>query len=199
MESVRILIAEDEPVVGFMLKSIIQRIRKDIEIESVANGEEAIQKAIEFAPHVFLLDWMMPVMDGLEVTKALREMEAFKHTPIVMITSATPNESNLSEAFDAGVTDYISKPFNKIELQLRITASIKTAMSYQDLVFAKLKAEHATRELNSINRQLQTTQKGLESELNLQKDYNETLKNAMEMVKAAKEQLAALYTKEITG
>lgn len=111
-----ILIADD-------LRTNRMVMRKALEEEGytfieASNGQEAVEMAIEHQPEVIIMDGLMPVMDGFEAVRALRTLESFKRTPILMISSLSDEKMKL-KAIEAGVNDFISKPFEKMELILR--------------------------------------------------------------------------------
>ena len=87
------------------------------------NGQEAIELTIKHEPDVILMDAIMPIMNGFEATKILRERENSIRTPILMISSLT-DKSDKILAIDAGVNDFISKPIDRIELITRCKAYV---------------------------------------------------------------------------
>jgi CheY-like chemotaxis protein len=97
-----------EDVVGFMNP-----------LEALAALEQGTAQ-----PDLILLDIMMPEMDGIELCARIRVLEAWRDTPIIMLTSRVDMES-LSQAFMAGANDYVTKPFNRIELQARMRSSLR--------------------------------------------------------------------------
>ncbi len=82
------------------------------------NGQEALEQCIELMPDVILMDAIMPVMDGYESTKAIRNIEEFSRIPILMITALSEKDDKI-KALEMGVNDFISKPFDKHELIAR--------------------------------------------------------------------------------
>ena len=84
-----------------------------------ADGEEAIKVAVNDLPDIILLDVMMPKMDGFEVCKKLRENDATAHIPIYLITALDDRDSRI-RGIDAGAYDYISKPFDRVEILAKI-------------------------------------------------------------------------------
>jgi len=80
-------------------------------IVQAIDGEEALAKAFSERPDLILMDRSLPKIDGLEVTRRLRQEEAFKGVPIVAIT-AHAMRGDREKAFEAGCDDYISKPIN---------------------------------------------------------------------------------------
>ena len=90
------------------------------------NGHEAIELVKTYNPDVILMDAVMPLMDGFETTKLLRTLENSARTPILMISSLT-NKTDKMTAIDVGVNDFISKPFDRIELLTRCKAYVYRA------------------------------------------------------------------------
>ena len=85
------------------------------------NGQEALSAALSTPFDVMIVDWMMPKMDGLTLIKRLRE--AGQQAIVIMLT-AKSEEEDLIEAFEAGVDDYLTKPFSSRELMVRIKAHL---------------------------------------------------------------------------
>jgi len=97
--------------------------REEYTFIEATNGSEAAQLAIEHRPDVILMDAMMPVMDGFEASEQIRAERKTERIPILMITALSDNEDKL-KAIEAGVNDFISKPFNRLELITRCRAYI---------------------------------------------------------------------------
>ncbi len=114
-----ILIVDDVSVNRMTIKLSLKG--EDYDFVEASNGIEAIEKAQERHPDVILMDAMMPEMDGFEATKKIREIEAIQRTPILMITSLE-NKDDKIYALEAGVNDFVSKPFDKTELKARCRA-----------------------------------------------------------------------------
>jgi signal transduction histidine kinase len=110
----RILVADDEEA---MRKFIVRQLA-DYELVQAADGKAAWELAQLTQPDLIILDLMMPEMDGIEVTRKIRESESLARVPIILIT-AQASESPRLEALEAGVNDFISKPFSTVELSVR--------------------------------------------------------------------------------
>jgi EAL domain-containing protein (putative c-di-GMP-specific phosphodiesterase class I)/CheY-like chemotaxis protein len=128
-----ILIADD-------LKTNRLVIKKALEDESytfieASNGEEAIALAKEHEPTIIIMDGLMPVMDGFEAVKILRTLEAFQRTPILMISSLSEDAMKL-QAIEAGVNDFISKPFEKMELIVRCRSYVEVARTNSQYILS---------------------------------------------------------------
>lgn len=116
MPNAKILIVDDVAVNRLTIKLSLKKDAYSF-IEA-QNGIEAIQKAKEHQPDIILMDAMMPLMDGFEATAKIRKIESIQRTPILMITSLENKEDKI-KALEVGVNDFISKPFDKSELQAR--------------------------------------------------------------------------------
>jgi len=132
----KILIIEDH-------KDIIEIVeyhlgKEGYRVDSALTGEEGLNKIETDTPDLLLLDLMLPKMSGLEVCKALREKEATKRLPIIMLT-AKGEEEDVVRGLEMGADDYIPKPFGNKELLARIktvlrrTSASKELMTYKDL------------------------------------------------------------------
>lgn len=111
-----ILIADDNEDVRTYLASCL---KNDYIIEIAKNGQECEDIAFNTTPDLIILDVMMPLKDGFEVCKTLKTDERTSHIPIIMLTAKADMDSRL-EGLEQGADDYLSKPFHKKELLLRI-------------------------------------------------------------------------------
>jgi two-component system KDP operon response regulator KdpE len=117
----RILVCDDEPQILRALKVIL----RDAGYEAVttSTGEEALDRAAVKPPEAAILDLMLPDIDGVEVTRRLRE---WSEMPIVVL-SAVGEEDRKVEALTAGADDYVTKPFGPRELIARLEAALRRA------------------------------------------------------------------------
>jgi len=116
----RILIAEDSNVSRHVLESIVSKW--DYQVITTTDGNqawEALQRAD--APRMAILDWMMPGLTGPEVCKLVREKGVEPYTYILLLTSRTQKE-DVIEGMTAGADDYLAKPFDQQELNVRLRA-----------------------------------------------------------------------------
>lgn len=91
------------------------------QVEEAGNGQEGLEKAAAFQPELILLDWNMPVMDGLTFAKQFRATN--KKTPIIMVTTEGEKD-RVIEAIKAGVNNYVVKPFTPAGFGQKVTETI---------------------------------------------------------------------------
>lgn len=120
--SYRILLVDDEPDIVEIIEYNLSK--EGYEVATAQNGVEGYQKAIEFAPHLIILDVMMPEMDGFETCKKIRSNAAMANT-LVAFLSARGEEHSQMEGFDLGADDYIPKPIRMNLLKSRVKALLK--------------------------------------------------------------------------
>ncbi len=117
-----ILIVEDEESIAVMLQYNLEKA--DFEVAVVDNGEDALDSVFARLPDLIILDWMLPIYDGVEVCKRLHEHEETQKVPVIMLT-ARGEESDRIRGLDSGADDYIVKPFSPKELIARINAVLR--------------------------------------------------------------------------
>ena len=121
-ERISVLVIEDEEHIRTLLE---YNLKLDgFEVYLVADGRSGIELACESRPEVILLDWMMPEMDGLEVLSELKHDERTEHIPIFMLT-VKGRTDDVKMAFDAGADDYITKPFDPMQLGKTIKKNLE--------------------------------------------------------------------------
>ena len=114
----RTLVIDDSRVKRIVIGNILREI--GMEVIEAGNGAEGLeQMRIEPDVDLILVDWNMPVMDGLEFIRAVRSQRAYDGVRIVMVTTETESEQ-VARAFHAGANEYIMKPFTKDVLVAKI-------------------------------------------------------------------------------
>ncbi len=119
-----VLIVDDVPENLLMLHDALDDAGYMVLVAT--NGESAIQRAHQGVPNVILLDAMMPGIDGFEVCRRLKADYATQHIPVIFMTGLTETE-HVVAAFDAGGTDYVTKPIKPLEVLARITSHLQRA------------------------------------------------------------------------
>ncbi len=118
----RVLIVEDEAPLVTMLRYNLER--EGFAVDEAADGEEALLRIAEHRPDIVLLDWMLPLVSGLEVCRQIRRVPETRALPVVMLT-ARGEESDRIRGLDSGADDYVVKPFSPTELVARLRAVIR--------------------------------------------------------------------------
>jgi DNA-binding response OmpR family regulator len=113
----QVIIADDDPAIGALLTAVLRR--NGPECRLARNGTEALALVRETLPDVLILDVNMPGIDGFEVLANLRSDEVTAHIPVVLLT-ARQQETDVLKGFACGASDYITKPFNPMEVTARI-------------------------------------------------------------------------------
>ena len=117
-----ILLVEDEAAIREMVQHALSRAGFDIRaVPDAAHADRAIEQSV---PDLILLDWMLPGVSGLELARRLRRGNATRNIPLIMLTAKGEEGDRLS-GFEAGVDDYVVKPFSVKELVARIGAVLK--------------------------------------------------------------------------
>lgn len=145
----RILIAEDDVANRRLLEATLQRM--GYEVVTTQNGEEAweyLQR--DDAPPLVILDWMMPYMDGVEVCRRVRALPGPRLTYIIILTAKGQRE-DIVTGLSAGANDYITKPFDRAELQARLQVGermleLQKSLAEQEKQLAVARAVLAERE-----------------------------------------------------
>ncbi len=113
----KIILAEDEPQIARLIEFKLKK--EGYQVTWKENGEEALEAIKADKPDLVLLDVMMPVMDGYEVLRRLKEDENLKSIPVIMLT-ARAQERDVVKGINSGAEDYITKPFHPAELLARV-------------------------------------------------------------------------------
>jgi two-component system phosphate regulon response regulator PhoB len=119
-----VLIVEDEAPLVTLLRYNLEK--EGFAVCSAGDGEEALLQIAENKPDAVLLDWMLPLVSGLEVCRQIRRAPSSRSLPIILLT-ARGEEADRVRGLDSGADDYIVKPFSPSELVARLRAVIRRA------------------------------------------------------------------------
>lgn len=135
MSQKRVLVVEDERPIRDMLAFNLGRAGYDV--DSVASGGEAREAIANHFPDVILMDWMLPDISGLELTRQLKRNPDTREIPVIMVTARVAEDDRVT-GLDGGADDYVSKPFSPRELIARIRAALRRpgTTSDEEVAFA---------------------------------------------------------------
>jgi two-component system, cell cycle response regulator len=161
-----ILIVDDNPQNLQIIGEKIEQSGYDTAI--AINGNQAYDFALVNQPDLVLLDIMMPMVDGFDVCRFFKNNPATRDIPIIFLTART-NYDDISRAFELGAVDYVTKPFNILELNARIKTHLdlnksreKLAEFNKELKKTNMELTHANKIISEKNIQLSDTMKQLE-------------------------------------
>jgi CheY-like chemotaxis protein len=118
----KILIVDDEPAIREYLADVLGSL--GYVTEAAGDGREALERVAAGAPDLVLLDWVMPVIDGLTVCRTLKDGDETRLIPIVIMTALDGMDSRI-KGIEAGADDFLSKPVNERQLIARIQTALK--------------------------------------------------------------------------
>jgi diguanylate cyclase (GGDEF)-like protein len=134
-----ILVADDEPVNLALMKRRLEW--EGYRVITARNGQEALERAREALPDLTILDVMMPVMDGLQACRVMKDEDATRDIPVIFLSALDDTETKVS-GLALGANDYISKPFRVEELLARVEVAIRLKRERDEL---RQSAEEAQR------------------------------------------------------
>ena len=117
-----VLVVEDEAALATMLRYNLEK--QGFRVEEAADGQEALTRIAETQPDLVLLDWMLPVMSGIEVCRQIRRRSATRDLPVIMVTARTEDQDAV-RGLNTGADDYITKPFTMDALLARMRALLR--------------------------------------------------------------------------
>lgn len=120
----KILVVEDEAALVDLLRYNLESA--GFKVVEARDGAEAMKQTLAERPDLILLDWMLPVMSGLEVCQKIRKTDDVRSTPIMMLT-AKGEDIDKVLGLDSGADDYMTKPFSPAELIARVKALLRRA------------------------------------------------------------------------
>ena len=134
----QILLVEDEPAQREILAYNLES--EGFDVRRAENGEEAILLVAEALPDLIILDWMMPLLSGIEVCRQLKTREDTRNIPVIML-SARSEEVDTVRGLETGADDYVVKPYSMRELMARVRTQLRrvrpassgAALSYADI------------------------------------------------------------------
>jgi diguanylate cyclase (GGDEF)-like protein len=118
------------------------------------NGVEALSLFDQYQPRLIISDWSMPEMDGLELCRRIRARSGGNHVHFIMLTMHS-SETDLARAFDAGVDDFLAKPFHETAMLTRLRAGLRSVALYSEISDRHQGSRQLNEQLNDLNQRLQ--------------------------------------------
>ncbi len=125
-----VLVVDDNKSIRIVIEACLEGI--DCEVRFASDGPSALAAIETSAPDLVLLDVQMPVMDGFEVCRRIRAIARFRLLPVVMITGRSRGEDRV-KALECGADDFMTKPFERVELVARVRSSLRLKSLYNTL------------------------------------------------------------------
>lgn len=148
---IRVLVVEDDAGMRTLLKAMLLGVGHEV-FEAV-DGRQGFEMALEIQPQIMIVDWLMPQMSGVELTRALRQTRAGRGIYILLLTGVEEDDK-LIEAFEAGVDDFMLKPLKPRLLAARLRAGQRVVNLQQEVERDREEIRHFAAELAVTNRRL---------------------------------------------
>ena len=147
-----LLIIDDDKATRMLLKAFVEA--EGYQALLASNGEEGFNIAVQHKPDIIITDWLMPLMDGMELTKALRQTKEGRSI-YIMIMTAIENDDALIQAFEAGVDDFIHKPLRPKTVAAHLIAGRRMIAMQRENERDREALHKFAAELSITNRRLQ--------------------------------------------
>lgn len=152
-EKLRVLVVDDEASLRGFLRAILEQL--GFEVSDAADGASALEMATREPPDLVVSDWLMPGIDGLELTRRLRESETGKTIFILLLTQLS-DDDKLVEAFSAGVDDFIGKPLKPRVFAARLRAARRVITLRKEIERDRVNFQRCAADFAATHRRLQT-------------------------------------------
>lgn len=151
--SLRVLAVDDDPMSLKLLERLL--LKSGHQVVCAKDGNEALQLALEINPQVVIADWMMPGLSGVDVCRSLRRIESGRDIFFLLLTGRG-EEDRVVEAFDAGVDDFVVKPFNARILMARLKGGQRVIELKEQVEVERRTVRSQVAELGLLTRKLRT-------------------------------------------
>lgn len=151
-DGLRVLVVDDDAATRLTLQTLL--VRGGYRVATAEDGVRGMECALEFQPQIMVVDWVMPQMNGLELTRTLRQTRMGRSIYIIVLTSHE-EDARLVEAFESGVDDYMVKPLRPRVLEARLRAAQRLVRMQRELETEREEIRRYAAELGVSNRRLQ--------------------------------------------
>ncbi|HET6248357.1 MAG TPA: response regulator [Tepidisphaeraceae bacterium] len=148
----QVLVVDDDEAARLMLTTFINSI--GFECISCGTAHDALAALDLYHPRLIISDWEMPEIDGLELCRRVRTRTQAAHVQFIMLTVHASND-DLKRAFDAGVDDFIAKPFSEADLTARLRAGMRAIAMHDELSRQNQSTQELNEQLRNLNNRLQ--------------------------------------------
>lgn len=194
-ENKTILVADDDPGNRELVISTMSGLAKGIKVLSAADGSKVMEIIGKRNVDAVLLDWEMPVLDGLETLKQIRLSEKGKFIPVIIYTGVMTSTGNLVKALEEGANDFVRKPTEPIELIARIHSALKLHSEF--LARLQLEQENATMKGQILQNEIENLRSELSGYLAQLARKNEVLSEVRDMVLTGEKEIAGDHIDKI--
>lgn len=194
-ENKTILVADDDPGNRELVISTMTSLAKGIKVLSAADGSKVMEIIEKRNVDAVLLDWDMPVLDGLETLKEIRLNEKSKFTPVIIYTGVMTSTGNLVKALEEGATDFVRKPTEPIELIARIQAALKLHEQFSARL--QLEKENATMRDQMLQNEIENLRSELSGYLAQLARKNEVLVEVRDLIRNGEKDSAGEHIDKI--
>ena len=132
----RALVADDDMTIRLLMREALEQA--GFEVDEAENGVQALEAFRKSKPSIVLLDVQMPEMDGFVTCREIRRLPGGAYTPVVMVTGSDDLES-VNQAYQAGATDFITKPINWVILGHRVRYIVRSSRTFHELQASEAK------------------------------------------------------------
>jgi len=148
MSNSKLLLVDDEPLNLKLYDKMLKEF--DFQVITASDGQECLEKVQEHFPDLILLDWNMPVLDGIDTLQILKKDESTKDIPVLMITGVMTSSEDLAFAMSIGAIDFLKKPFDRLELSARVRNILLLSESLKTLKKQNSSLENKNRFITSL-------------------------------------------------
>lgn len=127
----KILVADDDP--GILELIIEYLVDQPEELLYAPNGQKAVEIAKDTIPDLIIMDWEMPVLNGIEAVRALQADSMTSNIPIIISTGVMKEPRDLKQALESGAVDYMRKPLHPVEFNARVRANLRIKKQHEQI------------------------------------------------------------------